>query len=108
MLGGEGRGGGLASDDGGDPDFLSGRRMIPALGIEAEDHGENLYAVNEGEWRADIAAVGAAVLDRGHRPIAAVSVSMPLNRYTETDHAAIGDLVMPAAARIGQLAQGAG
>ena len=29
------------------PDFLSGRRLIPALGIEAEDHGENLYAVGD-------------------------------------------------------------
>ena len=31
------------------PDFLSGRRFIPALGIEAEDYGENLYRVNEGD-----------------------------------------------------------
>ncbi|HEY3613489.1 MAG TPA: CocE/NonD family hydrolase, partial [Gaiellales bacterium] len=31
------------------PDFLSGRRLLPALGLEAEDYGENLYAVTEGD-----------------------------------------------------------
>jgi uncharacterized protein len=31
------------------PDFLSGRRFIAALGIEAEDYGENVYRVNEGD-----------------------------------------------------------
>ena len=69
---------------------------------------ERGYAVNEGEWRTDIAAVAAAVLDRSRRPVAAISVSLPLNRYAEMDHATIAGLVMPAAARVGQLAQGAG
>ena len=31
------------------PDFLAGRRFLPELGIEAEDHGENRYAVTDGD-----------------------------------------------------------
>jgi uncharacterized protein len=31
------------------PDFLSGRRLLPDLGIEVEDHGENRYSVREGD-----------------------------------------------------------
>ena len=31
------------------PDFLAGRRLLPGLGLEVEDHGENRYSVTEGD-----------------------------------------------------------
>lgn len=31
------------------PDFLSGRRFLPGIALEAEDWGENVYSITEGE-----------------------------------------------------------
>jgi IclR family transcriptional regulator, acetate operon repressor len=64
------------------------------------------YAVNEGEWRAGIGAIGAVVRGRDHRPNAGISVSMPLARFDEIDVAAVGAHVVAIADRVGQLVQG--
>lgn len=61
------------------------------------------YAINEGEWRDGIAAVGAAVLARDGRPVAGISVSMPLSRFRELDVDHIAQLIMTAASETGQL-----
>ncbi|GAA4971010.1 IclR family acetate operon transcriptional repressor [Nonomuraea thailandensis] len=59
------------------------------------------YADNRGEWRADIAAVAAAVLGPGG-PIASLSVSIPASRMTEELRAEYGKLVTQAARTLGR------
>lgn len=65
------------------------------------------YAVNVGEWRPDIAALGVAVVSRTGLPVAAVAISMPVTRYAELDVPAIAESVIGAARRISEhLAEG--
>ncbi|MFK0111968.1 IclR family transcriptional regulator [Streptomyces sp. NPDC091217] len=59
------------------------------------------YAVNIGENRANVCAVGAAVLGPGRKPVAGIAISMPDIRF---DHRRVPDwgaLVTRAAAEIG-------
>lgn len=58
------------------------------------------FATNVGEWRADIAAVGAAVLGREGLPVASLSISTPVNRMPADLQPVYGSLVRDAAARI--------
>jgi IclR family acetate operon transcriptional repressor len=44
---------------------------------------ERGYAVNRGEWRDDVTAVAAPVLDMNGVPVAAISVSSPAHRLTD-------------------------
>lgn len=60
------------------------------------------YALNAAEWRPDIAAVGVAIGSRQRTPVAALSISMPLNRYQETDLATVGELLVSACRRIAE------
>jgi IclR family acetate operon transcriptional repressor len=64
---------------------------------------ERGYALNAGEWRQGIGAVGAAVLSREGTPQAGISMSMPLARWDEADLPQLAGLLMEAARRIGQL-----
>ena len=65
------------------------------------------YATNNGEWRSDIAAVGAVVLGGDAHPVASLSVSTPITRMTEQARSFFGALVSEAAktlsARLGHL-----
>lgn len=54
------------------------------------------YAVNRGEWREDITAVGAVLLDTRDRPVAAVSVSVPAHRLPASRVPSLGRLVRDA------------
>lgn len=54
------------------------------------------YAVNCGAFRAEVGGVGAAVLDPRGKPIAALSVCMPLYRMSEMDLDGIGALLISA------------
>ncbi|WP_063044341.1 IclR family transcriptional regulator [Nocardia pseudovaccinii] len=75
-----------------DPDRLRANiREIRELG----------YAVNIGENRANVCAVGAAVLGPGRKPVAAVAISMPDIRFDHRQVPLWGDLVRKAAAAIG-------
>lgn len=58
------------------------------------------YALNLGQNQADVHAVGAAIVDHLGHPIAAVTVSAPPERLTESVCGAIGPLVVDAARRI--------
>lgn len=58
------------------------------------------YATNGGEWRADIAAVAAAIPGRDGRPVASLSISTPINRMPEDLRPEYGRLVCAAAQRI--------
>ena len=58
------------------------------------------YGTNAGEWRADIAAIGAAIGSLTGRPLAALSISMPLKRYQAASHSHIAGLAIEAADRV--------
>lgn len=55
------------------------------------------YAVNHGAYRKDVNGIGAAVLNRSGVPVAGISVSMPLYRFTEIDVDALGCQIVDAA-----------
>ncbi|MGH3329573.1 MAG: IclR family transcriptional regulator [Streptomycetales bacterium] len=79
-------------------------------GTTIVNHGELLaelsgirargYAVNNGEWRSDIAAVASAIIGAEGRPIASLSISTPINRMPEDVKPVYGQLVHDAAGRI--------
>lgn len=58
------------------------------------------WALNVGQWRDDVAAIGAAVLDGDGRPVAAVSISTPASRLPEERWDEYGQLVVDATRRV--------
>lgn len=58
------------------------------------------FAVNHGEWRTDVGSVAAAVLAGPGKPIASLSVNVPMSRLTEESEARWGRLVREAAANL--------
>jgi len=63
------------------------------------------YAVNHGEWREGVVGFGAAMLDRGGHPFAAISLSMPASRFIDTDLERFGAAVVAAAHTVEQQAR---
>ena len=64
---------------------------------------ERGFAVNHGEWRSDVGSVAAAVM-RGHeKPIASLSVNIPISRLTEESEVAFGAAVREAASNLSAL-----
>lgn len=55
------------------------------------------YAINLGEFRADVATVSAPVLDTAQQPLGAISISMPSVATNETELHRFGKLVLDAA-----------
>ena len=55
------------------------------------------FAVNHGEWRSDVGSVAAAVMGGHEKPIASLSVNIPISRLTEGSEAAFGAAVAEAA-----------
>ena len=70
------------------------------LAAELRTVAERGYSVNPGRWRADVAAIGSAIVDSRGRPIAALSISMPSYRLTDDLHEPYGRLVRQATADI--------
>jgi IclR family acetate operon transcriptional repressor len=60
------------------------------------------FAINVGEWRQDVAGVGAAILNSQGRAVAAISVSMPSFRFDTAAVPVLGGLVANAASEIGE------
>jgi IclR family acetate operon transcriptional repressor len=58
------------------------------------------YAVNKGQNRVGVCAVGAAVLDSAARPIAGIGISMPETRFDEERVPYWGRLVVATATQI--------
>ena len=58
------------------------------------------YATNNGEWRADIAAVAAAILRYDGEPVASLSVSTPIGRMPPAVAGRYGVLVAEAARQV--------
>lgn len=65
------------------------------------------YATNKGEWRADIAAVAAAIPGQDGRPVASLSISTPVNRMPDELRPEYGALVRTAVQRISDVLAGA-
>lgn len=58
------------------------------------------FAVNHGEWRSDVGSVAAAVMEAEEKPIASLSVNIPISRLTEESEAAFGAAVCEAASNL--------
>ncbi|WP_445162983.1 IclR family transcriptional regulator [Mycobacterium sp. Dal123C01] len=58
---------------------------------------ERGFAVNRGEWRSDVGCVAAAIMGADEKPIASLSVNLPMSRLTEESEAAFGAAVREAA-----------
>jgi IclR family transcriptional regulator, acetate operon repressor len=71
------------------------------LRAELERIRDRGYATNAGEWRPDVSAVAAAVVDGAGDPVATISVSVPTSRLTAENQSAYGGLVRDAAAAVG-------
>jgi IclR family transcriptional regulator, acetate operon repressor len=72
-----------------------------ALRAELAQIRERGYSTNTGEWRSDVSAVAAAVLDHAGQPVASISVNVPTSRMTDEDRSAYGVLVNKTAAEVG-------
>lgn len=58
------------------------------------------HAVNRNQYRPDVCAVAAAILDENGTPLAAVAVSTPDSRYDAERLPELGQLVADTAAEI--------
>lgn len=65
--------------------------------LRVRDRG---YAVNHNQYRPDVCAVAAPVLDGDGSPLAAVAASMPDSRFDPARMAELGRLVMDTASQI--------
>jgi IclR family acetate operon transcriptional repressor len=75
-----------------DPDKLRGELAeIRRLG----------YAVNRGEWRPDVGCVAAAVMAGDEKPVATLSVNIPITRLTDESEVAFAAAVTEAARKLG-------
>jgi IclR family acetate operon transcriptional repressor len=68
---------------------------------ELEEIRERGYSTNGGEWRSDVSAVAAAVVDGAGEPVASISINVPTSRMADESRSAYGALVCEAAAAVG-------
>lgn len=64
------------------------------------------HAVNRNQYRPDVCAPTAAILDENGTPLAAAAVSMPDSRYDAERHPERGPLVADTAAEIAERRMG--
>jgi IclR family acetate operon transcriptional repressor len=67
---------------------------------ELEEIRERGYSTNGGEWRSDVSAVAAAVVDDTGHPVASISINVPTSRMTDVSRSAYGALVRETAAAV--------
>lgn len=79
------------------PETITDRRRFAS---ELDRTAERGYAVQCGELRADVAAVAAVISPQPHRPVAAVGLFLPIQRFREDDEERLGLLVRTAADKI--------
>ena len=58
------------------------------------------YAVNRNQYRPDVCAIAAPVLDEDGTPLATVAISMPDSRYDPAKESELGRLVTDTAADV--------
>jgi IclR family transcriptional regulator, acetate operon repressor len=59
------------------------------------------FAVNHGEWRSDVGSVAAVVMGGPEKPVASLSVYIPMSRLTEESETVYGVAVSEAARNLG-------
>jgi IclR family acetate operon transcriptional repressor len=59
------------------------------------------FALNHGEWRSDVGSVAAAVMDGDGKPIASLSINIPVSRLSEKSEVEFGAAVSEAARNLG-------
>lgn len=79
-----------------------------ALRAELREVRDRGWAVARASWRQGIGAVAAALLGPDGRPVGALAVSVPMQRFDDDRARELGPLVAAAAARIGALLDGPG
>jgi IclR family acetate operon transcriptional repressor len=79
-----------------------------ALAAELRRVRESGYATADRSWRAGVGAVAAAVLDADGRPVGAIAVSVPAQRFGAERAADLGPLAVAAAERVGAALRGEG
>ncbi|MGH3098164.1 MAG: IclR family transcriptional regulator [Streptosporangiales bacterium] len=73
-----------------------------ALRAELADIRRRGYATNRGEWRTDVAAVAAAILDGEGHAVASMSISTPIDRMPDDVRPRYGALVREAVGRVSE------
>ena len=79
------------------PATITDRALLLAELDEVRRRG---YATNRGEMRADIGSVAAAILDARKRPVAAMSISAPIQRMPKSLEPRLGRLVADVVAEV--------
>ena len=67
---------------------------------ELEEIRTRGYSTNGGEWRSDVSAVAAAVVDDVGQPVASISINVPTSRMADENWSAYGAVVREAAASV--------
>jgi DNA-binding IclR family transcriptional regulator len=75
---------------------------LPALRRELETIRARGYAVNNGEWRSTVLGIAAPLFGPLHHPVAALSLSGPMDRLKPAVVRKIAPLVLGAANRISE------
>lgn len=88
------------------PPARSERLDRAALEAELAQVRARGWAENRGEWSAEVRAVAAAIVDRGGRPVAAMSISCPPHRLDGDTWSAHGTRIRNAAAEVTRLLGG--
>ncbi|SCK57285.1 IclR family transcriptional regulator [Streptomyces sp. WMMB 322] len=73
---------------------------LPAVLEDLRRVREAGYATNDCAWRPGVGAVGAALVDQRGRPVGALAVSVPVQRYDAERGRLLGPLTAAAARRI--------
>ncbi|WP_219419190.1 IclR family transcriptional regulator [Pseudonocardia nigra] len=71
-----------------------------ALAADLQAVRERGYATAEQSWRAGVGAVAAAVVGADDRPVGAIAISVPLQRFDADRARTLGPVVAAAAARV--------
>ncbi len=71
-----------------------------ALAREFEQIRKRGYAINRGEWEADVGALAAPIFDAHGAVVASIGVILPMSRLTAQKATPLGTLVTKAAAEI--------
>lgn len=74
-----------------------------ALAAELATVRERGYATAEQSWRSGVGAVAAAVVDADDRPVGALAISVPLQRFDADRELVLGPMVAAAARVIAAL-----
>lgn len=70
---------------------------LPLLKEELSKVSRQGFAINRGEWRENVGGFAAAIFDSSDRPIAAVGISGPLDRFVAARTNEFGSVVMACA-----------